>query len=336
MLVVTARLFKDNQLVGYRLSDGQSTQDLTKQQVWVYAKNKQIINVIATGTEIEPVISGTNGFELKLLPQIKWNENKESEKYDAQDILAAYIDRICVSNATVLKEMIDVETNQEYKQRLREAQITALKERVKNNNLKERRLWKDDAIIENILYVGGHAVGYTLKNISTHSIGVYKMPIGQERRKQLVELKPNCSIEMSKAETALTLSQQQFSGRINDCKLVSPSLKNQRIGVYEWLNNFYILSSEKELPAKILEVNEYTKTYIVNESMINKYIDGRTIEVGLIESFADLADAAEIDSTDIRNAAQNIQEAQSNQVKQTIQKLNNTKTIKGMFDAFKR
>ena len=52
MLVVTARLFKDNQLVGYRFSDGQTTQDLTKQQAWAYAKNKQIVSVVATGTEI--------------------------------------------------------------------------------------------------------------------------------------------------------------------------------------------------------------------------------------------------------------------------------------------
>lgn len=80
MLVVTARLFKDNQLVGYRLSDGQKQQDFTKQQAWMYAKNKQILNVTATGTEVDPGISGTNGFELKKLPEIKWGEtnNKKS------------------------------------------------------------------------------------------------------------------------------------------------------------------------------------------------------------------------------------------------------------------
>lgn len=77
MLVVTARLFKDNQLVGYRLSDGQSTQDLTKQQAWMYAKNKQIFNVVATGTEQDPGLSGIDGFELKSLPQIKWQEKSD-------------------------------------------------------------------------------------------------------------------------------------------------------------------------------------------------------------------------------------------------------------------
>lgn len=95
MLVVTARLFKDNQLVGYRLSDGQSTKDFTKQQAWLYAKNKQIANVVATGNEQEPGLSGINGFELKSLEQIKWSDKalSQSEKkcYNTQDILASGI-----------------------------------------------------------------------------------------------------------------------------------------------------------------------------------------------------------------------------------------------------
>ncbi len=78
MLTVTARIFSNNQLVGYRLSDGQSTQDLTKIQAWTYAKNKQIANVVATGNEQEPGLSGTKGFELKQLPEIKWGEKTKN------------------------------------------------------------------------------------------------------------------------------------------------------------------------------------------------------------------------------------------------------------------
>lgn len=336
MLVVTARLFKDNQLVGYRLSDGQSTQDLTKQQAWMYAKNKQIFNVVATGTEQDPGLSGIDGFELKSLPQIKWQAQPTKDiKYDAQDMIAAYIDRICSGKATLLLEMQGVESPSDYKKRYREIQIRALNDRVKNNGLKERRIWKDDVIIENKLHVGGHVVGYTLKNISTHSVGVYKMPIGKEHQKQLVELKANSSMEVSRAELALTLSQEQFSGRIGDCKLVA-SLKNQRIGIYEFLSGFYVLSENKEIPSKELEVNEYTKTYIVNQHMISKYADGMTIGVGVLKSIADSAEQAQIDSTDIRNAANSIQEAQSKQVKQTMQKLQNSKSVKDIFNTFKR
>lgn len=85
MLTVTARIFSNNQLVGYRLSDGQSTQELTKIQAWTYAKNKQIANVVATGNEQEPGLSGINGFELKKLPEVQ----SASVEYNTQDILSA-------------------------------------------------------------------------------------------------------------------------------------------------------------------------------------------------------------------------------------------------------
>ena len=120
MLTVTARLFKDNQLVGYRLSDGQSTQDFTKQQAWTYAKNKQIANVVATGTEQEPGLSGVNGFELKSLEQIKWSDktpsNSESKCYNTQDLLSSGI-RLRLNGAVVTA---DSNIASMYKQNLRE------------------------------------------------------------------------------------------------------------------------------------------------------------------------------------------------------------------------
>lgn len=85
MLVVTARLFKDNQLVGYQLSDGNRTKEFTKQQAWLYAKSKQIINVVATGTQDDPGLSGTNGFELKKLPEVKWQDTSK-KKYTKEEM----------------------------------------------------------------------------------------------------------------------------------------------------------------------------------------------------------------------------------------------------------
>lgn len=80
MLVITARIFKDNQLVGYQLSDGSQTQSLSKLDTWMYAKNKQIMNVVATGTAENPGLSGTNGFELKKLPEIRDTEKQQESK----------------------------------------------------------------------------------------------------------------------------------------------------------------------------------------------------------------------------------------------------------------
>lgn len=95
MLQITARIFDGSQLVGYEVTDGCSTQQLSKVDTWRYAKNKQIINVTATGSQFEPVLSGTNGFELKTLPQVqKTVENHvktENLKLDIQDHMASYI-----------------------------------------------------------------------------------------------------------------------------------------------------------------------------------------------------------------------------------------------------
>ena len=120
MLVVTARLFKDNQLVGYRLSDGQSAKDFTKQQAWLYAKNKQIANVVATGNEQEPGLSGVNGFELKSLEQIKWSDKTPSQSerkcYNIQDLLSSGI-RLRLNGGIVTANS---NTASMYKQNLKE------------------------------------------------------------------------------------------------------------------------------------------------------------------------------------------------------------------------
>ena len=76
MLVITARIFKDNQLIGYQLSDGRQTQLFSKLDTWKYAKNKQILNVVASGTPENPSLSGVNGFELKKLPEFKEDKAK--------------------------------------------------------------------------------------------------------------------------------------------------------------------------------------------------------------------------------------------------------------------
>lgn len=100
MLQVTARVFDNNQLVGYQITDGQQTQLFTKQQAWIYAKNKQLLNVVATGDETNPGLSGTNGFELKRLPEIKWKEPqsvKTKFNFNTQDAEAAFLRNVIKS-----------------------------------------------------------------------------------------------------------------------------------------------------------------------------------------------------------------------------------------------
>lgn len=71
MSSIVARLMDGNKVYGYsvRLDNGQVSQ-LTKEQVFVMAKEKQLMNVKATGNSPADGITGINGFELKKLPTI--------------------------------------------------------------------------------------------------------------------------------------------------------------------------------------------------------------------------------------------------------------------------
>ena len=92
MLQITARIFKGNQLIGYVITDGNEEKPVTKEQAWYYAKEKMIQNVVAVGTQFDPSLSGTNGFELKSLPQRKLEEVKNKHSSNEEDNLSKFAD----------------------------------------------------------------------------------------------------------------------------------------------------------------------------------------------------------------------------------------------------
>lgn len=76
MVRVTERIFKGNKLIGYTVVDvttGEKKQ-LGKYELWYLAKSKEVMNVKATGSEDDPVLTGVNGFQLKQLPETQWKE----------------------------------------------------------------------------------------------------------------------------------------------------------------------------------------------------------------------------------------------------------------------
>lgn len=87
MIQLTARIFQDGQVIGYQATDGTQTRNLTKQEAWAYAKQKHIINVVASGTLENPSLSGTNGFQLKNLPEL----TPEMKKIHYYELNATYI-----------------------------------------------------------------------------------------------------------------------------------------------------------------------------------------------------------------------------------------------------
>lgn len=104
MIQLTARIFQDGNLIGYQATDGVQTRNLTKQEAWAYAKQKQIINVVASGTLQNPSLSGTNGFQLKTLPELK----EDNISLHIYELNAAYV-RNLINGKTGIIDFLNYE-----------------------------------------------------------------------------------------------------------------------------------------------------------------------------------------------------------------------------------
>lgn len=135
MLAITARLFDENgKLAGYAVTDGQQTKQLSRLDTWNYAKQKMIMNVTASGDVNDPVISGTNGFELKKLPEIR--ANKAEAKPFTTQTLDAIILRNLISGKIKTIESTKV-LHEQAKQQLKEEITSGKLDRNKLGGLSE-------------------------------------------------------------------------------------------------------------------------------------------------------------------------------------------------------
>lgn len=158
MLAITARLFDENgKLVGYAVTDGQQTKQLSRIDTWGYAKQKMITNVVASGDANDPTISGTNGFELKKLPEIRAN------KTEAKAITTQTLDAVILRNLISGK----LDTSKSYRE-LREQAKQQLKEEVTSGKLDKNRLGclSDSISVKHVLkYEGVISGSLEIKNI---------------------------------------------------------------------------------------------------------------------------------------------------------------------------
>lgn len=285
MLQITARLFKDNQLYGYRITDGQQIMDATKVQAWLFAKQKEILNVNATGSgnEGDCGLTGTNGFELKSLPQIKWegattNQTVQKEgKYDTQDMQAALMYHMTLerevqslkditASIVEFKKIGEIQDFDEKKQKSKEYMIKLLKKRAEEPDfLRRRRSLTPLLIVTHRIMVADKLVGYTIKNASISQIIFARTSLSNYIKAQVEYLEPWESVDISRVEMVETLSLPEYSGRFQNGKIVVPLPDRNCKTVVDWIMRGYILCNN-ETPAKQLEVNENTVKYIVNNS----------------------------------------------------------------------
>lgn len=274
MLVVTARLFKDNQLVGYRLSDGQSTQDLTKQQAWMYAKNKQIFNVVATGTEQDPGLSGIDGFELKSLPQIKWQEK-----------------HINGNGAELGKSLLVTNT-----------------------------LYDG---IKGIGPFGILVIGYKIKNIGSQDIYYTRIAATEDHTKTEEILKPMEETCINRAELTYLCTTTNIGTKLANGKVVASSKKKDRTE-FERLSSYYF-AFDKEI-----------KEPVVNKDLVKQYIGRLPSEDGIRLDVRTFLEPEIIEKYFCPPIVQKPEDDKFAHQQESIKKLQNSKSVKDIFNAFKR
>lgn len=356
MLQITARLFKDNQLYGYRITDGQQIMDATKVQAWLFAKQKEILNVNATGSgnEGDCGLTGTNGFELKSLPQIKWegattNQTVQKEgKYDTQDMQAALmyhmtlerevqsLKDITASIAEFTKLGI-IQDFDEKKQKSKEYMIKLLKKRAEEPDfLRRRRSLTPLLIVTHRIMVADKLVGYTIKNASISQIIFARTSLSNYIKAQVEYLEPWESVDISRVEMVETLSLPEYSGRFQNGKIVVAPPDSNCKTIADWIMRGYILCNN-EIPAKQLEVNENTVKYIVNNKTMKELMKTSESDAKFLNKIAlqYKEKSKEAEESLLRSADDLVRQTKRTQ-KEVKQKLKETSGIRTIFDAFKR
>lgn len=359
MLQITARLFKYNQLTGYRISDGQQEQDFNKMQTWMFAKQNQLLNVkaIGSGDNGDFGLSGTNGFELKSLPQIKLDEPRVQEipqsqpqdiKYDTQDLQAALMYHMTLESSVQsikdytlkLVEFVkigQIQDTTERKQKSMEYMKDLFNKRLEEPDfIKRRRSLTSQLIVTHKIMIADKLVGYTIKNASISQIIFVRSPLSNYMTAQAEYLAPWESVDISRVEMLKTLSLPEYSGRFQNGKIVTAPPTNYGT-VVDWVMRGYITCSNK-IPAKQMEVNENSVKYIANNKTMKEIMKKSESDAKYLNDLA-LQYKEELDGEFgdnlLRTADDLVRQTKETQ-KEVRQKLKETSSARGIFNAFKR
>ncbi len=354
MLQITARLFKDNQLYGYRITDGQQIIDATKAQAWLFAKQKEILNVNATGSgnEGDYGLTGTNGFELKSLPQIKWegattNQTVKKEgKYDAEDMQAALMYHMALepkvqslkdwaASVAEFTKLGIIQDFDEKNQKFKEYMKNLLKKRAEEPDfLRRRRSLTPLLIVTHRIMVADRLVGYTIKNASISQIIFARDSLSSYTRAQAEYLAPWESVDISRVEMVETLSLPEYSGRFQNGKIVVPLPDRNCKTVVDWIMRGYILCNN-ETPAKQLEVNENTVKYIVNNKTMKELMKTSESDAKFLKNLAlqYKEKSKEAEESLLRSADDLVRQTKRTQ-KEVKQKQKEIGGIRKIFDTF--
>lgn len=326
MLQVLGRAMNGSTVEGYVVTDSDNIQNImvTKQDLWLRAKDKMVYNVEASGSIENPVLTGTNGFQLKSLPTIK-----ARTKIDSTDLHACYIRHMVAGEIPTegslngRMEMAKKYFKAEQDNGVANAYIIGSLSDFIEEVYTLGDMCNDGAIIDTSAMnnvdtsrsnVSSNIVGYVLRNIGNVAIPVVRITATPDHTQSIVMLNPGQTIALSRAEMAILASRIEFGGKFSNAKLCMSSRMNGNVHPYEVLKHCYTVHRDKDgdiIHSHDRAIKRRVDEFATQEEM-NTYFEIRYDSVG---------QTLKTSSTVNVNASE---------------KLKGAKSVKGMFNAFKR
>lgn len=289
MIQLTKRIYQNNQLVGYVATDNNQSIMLNKLEAWMKARNNQISNVCATGNPDNPTLSGTNGFELKKLPQLSLDKaQKELYNYTTSDAQAAVI-RVAlrtgiIPNENFQQHMMNCVRNEITTGAVDIKSVTKLSNHIKLVNI----LYYKDA--------RHAAIGYRIKYDGPQPLTIKRLTLDGETSE--VVLNTNDEINLSTKAMSLLMARPEFGCEMFDGKWRYRGNKNSKPirSVYDLLLSYgfyfdfdtetttaaHMAKFRKDIckVATVEEINTYFTPQIMEDIKTeNKKVQHRTADV---------------------------------------------------------
>ena len=284
MLKVIARIFDENQLVGYLLTNGKVEKPVTREQAWKYAKNKMIENVVAVGSanvqtpfgaSNSASISGKNGFELKTLPKIEevCNSNEIFEmKEELRDNGAGYT----VEERELLIKVL-VKIRKAMSQTKLNAMKSAMKEAIYDKpnfhdgymsmcqyvtvvaTLYDGKVEEINERIQSDLEKKRNIIGYRIKYTGPNYLSIKRNPKAKDSIPYVTELKTNEECNLNFMETTQLAFDKKFNLTFANGKLMASAKKTRTLE--EQLESYRVKFDNEvpELDIRTLETKENIK-----------------------------------------------------------------------------
>lgn len=248
-LRMTGRVFENGRLIGYEVTDGNEVRKLSKEEAWVYARRNLIENVRASGPVSKLLVTGTNGFEIKKLPEIRLNTTMNIQQ----------------QNQTSNIDKLSANTGNNFEADTAKKVYSSNYGSSKNNI----QLVSELATFHRTKLVSfpPRLHGYVVRNVSNEVQQIQRIPFGGSKEGEqvvIIQLKPGETAYLSKAELIALALKAEFMKEFANAVVKKSTDNTNSKSSYETIKESHYIVTDK--PLEKLNIKK-----VVPEKELKKY-----------------------------------------------------------------